>query len=607
MLGVIAIGLVTAAIAGVVYVGLERLRLAGLGMAVLRTVGVGALALLLINPARTTRVPDAPPTVLLDASLSLGAAGGRWREALDTARALAGKDGVMLRFGARVAPGDTTSPEDGSTRLADGLRLAHGRPGPVIVVTDGEIEDAGTLEPSLLAGTRVVLVPRRVVSDVGLLEVAAPERVARGDSLSLELTLGTFGPLSARQARVEVVLDGHVLARRDVDLPPPPGTARRRVLIGPLGVAPGARLLSVRLATPGDAEPGDDERWRWLRVEAQPGVVILSAPADWEFRFLVRELSDIAPGTVRGYALVQSGRWVDMRTLAPVSPSAVEAAAAGASVVVTAGARGSRAGRGRAEWRWLSGDSTLATLAGDWYVSGEVRPSPVAGRLGTVSWDSVPPLLGLVPMVPADGQWVALSARLARRGAERPVVLGWDSAGVRVLTVTGDGLWRWALRGGAAREAYRAMLASGLDWLLGGGGAAGRAEVTASEAVPRGTPVAFRFTGDSVPDSLHVVVTDGSSMRDLTLRFDAQRTALVWVPPGAYRWNARGETQAAGQFVVEAYSDEFPPRAITLAAGGRRLRAALAATYARQRPWLFALVVIALAVEWIWRHKRGLP
>lgn len=616
MLGVIGIGIVAAAIAGAVYLGLERLRWAGLGMALLRTVGAVALALLLINPAGTTRVPHAPPTVLLDASLSLGAAGGRWREALDSARALAGRDGLVLRFGARVAASDTTSPEDGTTRLADALRLAHARPGPVVVVTDGEIEDAGALEPSLLEGTRVVVMARHPAPDAALLALVVPARVDRGDSLVLDLTIGTFGPLDARQARVDVALDGRVLARRDVELPPAPGTARRRVVLGPQGLAPGARLLSVQLVTPGDGEPGDDTRRRWLHVEDQPGVVVLAAPADWEFRFLVRELADLAPGAVRGYAQVQAGRWVDMRTLAPVAASAVEQAAAGASVVVTAGLGASRAGRRQAVWRWLPPDSALATLAGDWYVSGDVRPSPVAGHLGSVSWDSLPPLVGLVPMAPADAQWVALWARVARRGAERPVLLGWDSAGVRVLTTAGEGLWRWALRGGAAREAYRTLAAGGLDWLLGGGGTVGAVALTASQVVSRGTPVAFRFTRDSVPDSLRVSVTDGDSTRELSLRFDAQGTALAWLPPGAYRWQVREEPRvadriggglAAGAFVVEAYSDEIPPRAVTLTAGSGRLRDVVASTYARQRPWLFALAILALATEWIWRHRRGLP
>ncbi len=607
MLLVIAITLVAAIVAGVVYLRFERLGPAGLGMALFRTVGIAALALLLVNPARPVRMGSAPPTVLLDASLSLGSAGGRWREARDSAKASAGRDGAVFRFGARVAPGDTLPPEDGSSRLADALRLAQGRPGPVIVVTDGEIEDAGTLEPSLLAGARVLVLPRAPVPDAALLEVAAPERLARGDSLPIDLTIGTFGSLGARQGRLEIALDGRVVARRDVDLPPAPGTARRRVVIGPQNLAAGARLVSIHLSTEGDGEPRDDERVRWVQVAAQPAIVVLAAPADWEFRFLARELADISPGSVRGYALIQSGRWVDMHTLAPVAGAAVTEAVASANVVVSGGATVTRASRARGQWRWLGADSTLAAIAGDWYLSGGAQPSPLAGRLGAVAWDSLPPLLALVPVLPAEGQWVALSARLARRGVERPLVLGGDSSGVRILTTTGDGLWRWALRGGAAREGYRSILAGGLDWLLRTGTTGGPAALTATGAVPRGTPVVFRFAGDSVPDSLRVSVTDGRTAREATLRFDAEHAALLWLPPGAYRWRARGGAGAAGEFVVEAYSDEFPPRPVTLRAGEGAVRAAQDLSFARQRPWLSALVVLALVAEWIWRHRRGLP
>ncbi len=607
MLLVIVITLVAAIVAGVVYLRFERLGLAGLGMALLRTAGIAALALLLVNPARPTRGGTAPPTVLLDGSLSLGAAGGRWREARDSARALAGRDGAVFRFGARVTPADTAPPEDGSTRLADALRLAQGRPGPVIVITDGEIEDAGTLEPSLLAGTRVVLLPRAAVPDAALLEVAVPEQLARGDSLPIDLTIGTFGSLSATRGQLEIALDRRVVLRRDVDLPPAPGTARRRVVVGPQGLAPGARLVSIRLVTPGDAEPRDDERLRWVHVAAQPAVVVLAAPADWEMRFLARELSDIAPGSVRGYAEIQAGHWVEMHRLAPVPAAAVAAAVAGANVVVGAGALLPRARRAQGQWQWLSVDSTLTSIGGDWYVSAGVQPSPLAGRLSAVAWDSLPPLLGLVPVSPAEGQWVALSARLARRGGERPLVLGGDSAGGRALTTTGEGLWRWALRGGAAREAYRSVLASGLDWLLGTGAVGGQAALSAGGAASRGTPVVFRFAGDSVPDSLRVEVSDGQALHEVTLRFDPERTALVWLPPGAYRWRAQGRAPAAGEFVVETYSEEFAPRPVTLRAGGGPLHAGLDLTYARQRPWAFGLVLLALVAEWIWRHRRGLP
>jgi hypothetical protein len=476
-----------------------------------------------------------------------------------------------------------------------------------VVITDGEVEDAGTLEPSLLTGVRVVLLPRPPRPDAALLDVSIPGRLARGDSLPVDITLATAGSLSARRAPLEISVDGRVVLRRDTDLPPAPGTARRHVVVAPQVLAPGMRLVSIRVSAAGDSEPRDDERERWVQVAAQPGVVVLAAPADWEMRFLTRELSDIAPGSVRGYAEIQAGHWVDARTMAPVPGPAVERAARMASAVMGGASALPPPRRGQGQWRWLGADSSLVAIGGDWYPDPRVQPSPLAGRFSAVAWDSVPPAVGVVPVVPSQAQWVALSARLGRRGGERPLVLGGDSAGIRVLTTAGDGLWRWALRGGAAREAYRSVLAGGLDWLLGTGAERGPSVLTASAAVARGMPVSFRLAGDSLLDSLQIEVTDGRVSRAATLRFDAQRAARVWLPPGAYRWSAPPPMAAAGAFVVEAYSDEFPARSVTLPAGGGILRSDMGLIYARQRPWYFALVLLALVGEWIWRHRSGLP
>jgi hypothetical protein len=597
---------VAAAIAGLVYVGYERLGVSGLGLAALRSVAVGALILLLVNPAHSVRTPHVPATVLLDASLSMGAAGGRWREALDTAQALAGRDGVILRFGTRVAQFDTLPPRDGASRLTDALTLARARGGPVTVVTDGAIEDAGTLEPSLLEGTHVVLLPRAPLPDAALLDLAAPARLAPGDSLNLELTIGTFGALRASSANLIISLDQRIVYRGSVTLPPAPGTGRRALSLGSVGSEAGLHLLTAHLASAGDSEPRDDERERWISVAAQPDIVTLAAPADWESRFLGRELSDITPRGAKDFALIQSGRWLDRHTLAPTSSAAVERAATGASVLVLLGSAAERPVRGAAAWRWLGGDSTTAAVEGDWYVDGAAPSSPLAGRLGDVDWDSLPPLVSLVPLVPKADEWVALSARLGRQGAERPVLLGRDSGGVRQLTVTAAGLWRWALRGGAAREAYRSLIAAGVDWLLGSDVAARRAPLAASAAVPAGAPVAFRWTGDSVPDSVPVTLTNAGTTRTATLRFDAQHAAVVTLPPGAYRWTARS-VHSAGAFVVERYSSEYPPTPVSLRprAGGPS-RTALV-SYARRRFWLFLLVIGALGGEWVWRQRRGLP
>ena len=64
MFGLIGAGIVVVVIALGVYLGLERLGTAGLGLAALRTVGLGALVLLFFNPAWSVRTSGGPPVVL---------------------------------------------------------------------------------------------------------------------------------------------------------------------------------------------------------------------------------------------------------------------------------------------------------------------------------------------------------------------------------------------------------------------------------------------------------------------------------------------------------------------------------------------------------------
>src|SRR2546426_187014 len=132
-----------------------------LGLAALRAAGIGALALLLWN--HSTARPDASGgsrLVLLDGSLSMAAHGGRWREALDTARALARGGGVIWRFGARVTGFDTLPPSDGASRLAPALAAAAARGGELVVVTDGAISDRPDLPPDLVRRAWIVALPR---------------------------------------------------------------------------------------------------------------------------------------------------------------------------------------------------------------------------------------------------------------------------------------------------------------------------------------------------------------------------------------------------------------------------------------------------------------
>lgn len=591
----------------VIYLLQERLGPAGLGMALLRAMGVAALALLLVNPTRVVRLVDSAPTVLLDASLSMVASGGRWQEALDSARARAGASGVIWRFGSAVEPFDLKPPRDGRSSLREALAAARSRGGPVVVVTDGEIEDVDALEATLLEGVEVILLPRRRLPDVALVELGAPERVTRSDSLILDLTLELSGSLSADTGRVAVLLDGRRIATRQLRLPLGEGVIRREIVLPPGALPAGTHFLAVAVRVPGDSEPRNDLRWRRVTVASEPAIVVVSAPADWESRFFVREASQIVEAPLRAFAEIQAGQWIDLFTQRRVPRSEVEGAMRRASLVVSFGSPEGITST-RAQWRWLGG-SQSGVFAGEWYVSEQVPSSPLAGSLAGLRWDSVPPLSGLVPLTPGESQWIVLGARLARRGVERPLVVARDSSGVRLLVTAGEGAWRWSFRGGLAREAYRALVAAGIDWLLGDGGGVRQVPLVVSSVVAQGAPLLFQWTGAEAPDSL-VLEFSGDSSGTVTLRFDAQNRATFRLDPGSYRWRAlpAGSFQgASGDVVVEEYSPEFRRRPITLAGREGTSGTVVELRRARERPWLFLLVILALAGEWFWRYRRGLP
>jgi hypothetical protein len=594
------------------YVRREGFGLEGLGLAFLRTVGLTALLILLVNPVRATRVPGGSPVVLLDESLSMSV-GGRWKQALDTATALSGTEGTVLRFGSEVVPFDTTPPRASSTRLAEALYTASAMGGPVYVVTDGEIEDLGSLVPSALQRTTFVTLPRDTVPDAALLGVDIPRRVHHEDSILVELMIGTWGVDDSSSVTLEALVGERSLVKRSVRLPPAPAVSRRRLIIPPSSLSVGTHAVTFRASLSGDEIRYDDERARVVTVTEQPAVVVLVDSPDWEGKFLAAELGRIANTSFKAYAHVAPEEWLDMELLTRASWAQVRDAARRAGLLIVRADLASvetLAPNGRSVWYWPAGvDSVASLLSGDWYLSDTISPSPLAAALGRVEWDSLPPLVGLIPLGVAAGGWVAISARLGRRGAERPVVHGYDSAGTRKMTTVGTGLWRWAFRGGASREAYRTLLAAGVDWLLGGEPVERGQSLVVSSVVTRGEPVVFSWDQGRAPDSL--VVSFGTATQDTVisavLSFDGEGTAVQHLPPGVYRWRVPEDRQYGGLVVVESYSEEYPPRVVGLRATEPEGSLVLMETSARDCWILYVLVVLALAGEWAWRHQRGLP
>jgi len=597
-----------AALAAVVYLGVERLGRAGVLFAGLRTVAFGALIVALFNPVSLRRGSGLPPTVLLDASLSMNGPGGHWTDALDSARALAGTDGTILEFGSRVVPGDGVPPDQATTRLGPALRVAAARRGPVIVITDGELDDATAIPASLLFGVRTLALVRDTVPDAALLDVSIAERIPVGDSIPVRVTVGAWRLPDTTALRLEVFRGDRRLWTGPVAIPAGAAPVRRTFTLPPRAVPPGRHVLRFRLVgAAGDREPRDDERLRVVTGVDDPAIVVVADPADPEGRFLARELARVSGQGVRGFARVAADRWVTMGSGRIVDADRVHRAVrAAAMVVVRSGRRDGFAAP--AVWFWPAGsDDATELFAGDWYVTADVPASPLAGRLAAVRWDSVPPLAGLVPLVAGGEGWTALTGRRGRRGAGRPLLIGSDSSGVRTLVTAAAGFWQWALRGGEALEAYRTVLAAGTDWLLATEEGTPAVPLVADAWVPRGHPVVFRWRGAERRDSLTVQVTGADSTRNVPLAFDPGGEARLVLAPGVYRWSVPGRQGWNGMVAVETWSDEFPPRPVVLAAGSGMGGERLLARHARERWWLFLLAAGAFLAEWALRQRRGLP
>ena len=594
-----------AAIAAAAYVYLvrERLGLVGAGLTVLRAAAFLTLLALLANVAVRRGARSAPATVALDASLSMQVGGGPWERALDTAAALAGRDGLIVRFGDGTHPFDSAPPQEGRSRVGDVLRLAAARGGPAVVVTDGELEDVATLPPELRERLRIVLLPRAEGPGLAITEATVPERVLAGDSIPISVELATWGGLEDSTGALTVRRDGRAVLQRTVPLPPSPGRGRRTVTLPPGSLGSGVHIIELEVRAAGDPERRDDVRLRMVTVSHLPAAVLVVRPLDWEARFLARELADLVPGGVEAFGDLGDGRWVDLRSQARVGGARVEAAVRGAALVLV---RGPMPGtqRARRVWRWPGGVS--GGLEGDWYVAADLPTSPLVPRLAGLAWDSLPPVSGVQPLEMAGWQAV-LTARLGRRGAQRVVLAARDSAGRRELVSTAAGFWRWAFRGGHDREVYRTMLAAGVEWLLAGDRGGAVATLVGEPVVPRGVPVTFRWTGaDAPPDSVALEVTGPDSTVLRHLVFGADRTALLPLTPGVHRWRARSPIVADGLVAVEGYSAEFVPRP-RVEPEARPVPVKAAHVGIRELWWGFGIAMLVLLAEWALRLRRGLP
>jgi hypothetical protein len=607
------IALLAFGLAAFTYLGLERLGRRAWVALLCRAVAWTALGLLLLNLSCPVRAVPRRPLVLLDASLSLGAIGGHWAEARDSAV----RWGEVRTFGDERLTADT-APIRGRSLLAPALLAASASDRPVIIVSDGEIEDRREIPPDMVARSGVRLFPRDQRPDLAITRVSGPSRVSAGDSIPIDLLVQSTGGAGKESVPVEVTFGGTRLAARTVRLRGE-AAGRARIVVPSAGLPAGDHLLRVSLSRTGDSEPRTDTRLQLVTVTPTPGVVFLAGPADWDSRFLYRTLREVAQLPVRGYARLEGNRWRSMMDLRPVPAEQVRRAARRADLLVLKGGVGNFAegSNARGIWRWPSGESGETQLPGDWYFTA-AEGSPVTGAFVGQPVDSFPPAIQLTPMETGPGDWVALYAQLGRRGSQRPAVFGRQDGRVRQVTVAADGLWRWPFRGGSSEQSYRSWVAATASWLLGGTDSARGVARPVQPVVPNGRPVVFEWVGAGSAMPLRVIWsslgpaparsgTASAASREETidtLHFDGEGRATVWLEPGEYRY--RLTSGGVGTVAVEQYSDELLPRPRALTPHDARPARSSARTSARDWLWLFGICILALSGEWLARRRLGL-
>jgi hypothetical protein len=560
----------------------------------LRGAAWGTLTLLLLNTSCPSVRPSVRPIVLLDGSLSMQAAGGRWGEAL----ALARRMGEVHLVGA--LPGDST-PSGGRSRLGTALEAARSTDRRVVMITDGEVEDAAELASDSLQGPEIHVLSRRAVPDVALTRIEGTARVTPSDSLRLDLE-ATGGALRGRRLELEAREGSRIWLHGSTTLD---AAGRATALLrGTVpSVPPGPHVLSVAITNAADSEPRDDARLFVVNLVPTPGIVLLASPPTWESRFLLETLRAVAALPVRGYFEAERGVWRRASDLHPVPSSEVAAAARRADVLVTLGSSGEVSSGARARGRWSWPGAARLGLTGDWYIAVPAA-TPVSGAFAGLAVDSFPPGTAISELAAGPGDWIGLTAQAGRRGTVRPVLIGRDSARARRLLTGIDGLWRWAFRGGSSEQAYRSLVASALSWLLGGvNSLTGRARLQ-RDVVQRGRPAVFEWNGGGPAESLPIEWSGPGGTRSDTLRFGGEGRAEALLAPGVWHYRLRGGGE--GTLAVEEYSDEWVPGRVTVSdrPGGTTLARSRRAL--RNWLWLFGVAVFAFAGEWYARRRLGL-
>lgn len=591
------VALAAGIVVALVQYGVRDLRSGGgVGLALLRVFAIALVVALVLDAPAAPAKPVAPWTALDVSSSMARGDSALWRAARDTVRAVRAES--VLAFGDSARRGDSTSaPRDLATLLRPAVERALGAGHPLVVVTDGELDDPDAAR-SLPGGSRVVVIPRAPRRDLAVGTVDVPHAIVAGDTVEARVGV-VAGNAGARAGTLTLSLEGKVLATAPVDSLGAYGERTISVKTRVDG-APGPAVLRAAVSSPDDAEHRNDTLAVAVDLSRAATAVFVSTSPDFDARYALAVLRGALGIPTRGFFRVAPGEWRVEGALTKIAESDVRQALRDAPVAII---HGDTAAFGAPRAVTLGPLALIVTAGaeGEWYPSA-APASPLAPALSGMVWDSLPPV-AIATNVPR-GTWEGVEARRGRGEERKPIVVGTDEPR-RVAIVAASGLWRWRFRGGASSDAFTALWGGIFDWLAAQR-ADRRAAVPDERVLRAGEPV--RWRRGSPTDSVVAVALrprGGGRGDSLTLRFgtDASVVESAPLPPGIYEASVRGGTS----LLVVNPSREWLPRASRVAKGSAGgAVAADAAPRLRDRGWAYALAILLLCAEWILRRRRGM-
>jgi len=568
-------------------------------LAAMRGVALAILVALLLN-APLGRPAAQKPSLFIDASSSMTRGGSKlWQAAWDSARRVDADS--TWAFGDTVRRANSTdSPADASSRIRAVVERSLSTGRPVVVITDGELQDTAALD-GLTTGSRMIVLPRAPQQDVAVVAMDAPRAAVEGDSLTVRVTFAA-GSSGSPAGAVTLMLEQQTLGRWPIQ-PMSPASDRQMELRVRAAAVQGPGVLRAIVTAPGDVEPRNDTLAATMEISRAASAVFVSTSPDQDARFAIAVLRGTLALPTRGFLRVAPGNWRREGTLEPVTEAEVRRAVREAPVAIIHGDSAIFGPPASAAFGPLALLVPPDVDDGEWYPVAAPM-SPLSGALAAIPLDSLPPI---VTGQPAAGEWTALEARRGRESTRRPVIVGRDTPR-RIVTVTGSGFWRWRFRGGVSADAFAALWGGIFDWLAAER-ADRRAAVPDENVVRAGQVIRWR-RGSSTDSVVRVVLqprgTSATRPDTMVLRFPSGVATQESAPlsPGIYDVFVPGGRTA---LVVNQSAELLParPGLRSGAVGGRRT-VLDDARRARNAGWLYALVIVLLCAEWIARRRAGL-